>query len=326
MKRFWMLGALILMLGKPAMSQMAVQIAPEDATKMETTVSVQTNGGATIVINAKNESGKPTTLESSVMRPDGSLESESDFFYRDNVLLGTMNSRFDTQSRFIEYSMLDGKGQITSTTRVFRASGASKVARTWVSWVIENRSPDGKTKISYSLSPSGRVTRKERNFPQQNANVTALYNARGVRRQMVALRNNVTTNFLLSFNEKNQLVAANISSKGEQKGQMTFAYNSKGRLSEMKAEFGQDTLRTTATYTQSGKPLESLTHKNGKLQLRVSNTYDSQDRPSVMEMHDSTDRLIVQTLTSYDAGGKASSRTIAFNSDGTQVVMPTVAK
>lgn len=320
------MAVLAVALWKPAMSQMASQIAPDAAPKMETTVSVQTNGGATIVINAKNETGKPATLESSVMRPDGSLESESDFFYRDNVLLGTMKSRFDTQSRFIEYSILDGKGRITSTTRVFRASGASKVARTWVSWVTENRLPDGKTKISYSLSPNGRVTRKERNFPQQNVNMTALYNARGVRRQMSVLRNKITTNFLLSYNGKNQLVAANISSKGEQEGQMTFTYDPKGRLSEMKAEVGQDTLRTTATYTQSGKPFESLAYKNGKLQFRVSNTYDSQDRLLVLEMHDSTDRLITQTLTSYDAGGKATSRTIVFNSDGTQVVVPTAAK
>lgn len=323
MKRFWVLGALILTLGKPAMSQMAAQIAPDAAPKMETTVSVQTNGGAIISVNALNGSSKPTTLESSVMRPDGSLESESDFFYRDNVLLGTMKSRFDTQSRFIEYSIVDGKGQTTSTTRVFGASGASKVTPRWV---IENRSPDGKTRISYSLNPNGRVTKKYRNFPQQDANMTALYNARGVRREMSVLRNKVTTDFLLSYNGKNQLVSANISSKGEQKGQMTFAYDTKGRLSETNTQVEQDTLRTTTTYAQSGKPLELLTYKNGKLQLRISNTFDAQNRPLMMEMHDSTDRLIVQTLTSYDAGGKATSRTIVFNSDGTQVVMPTAAK
>lgn len=312
MKRLWLSGALLLLFCPLASAQMAAQIVKASASWLTISVDVKPSGEASFVVYPIQDL-VADLLEKSTLRRDGTLESETDKFLDFNgVSCGSLSARFDAQSRLIEYSIGDAKGRRLSPTRVF---DSQKTPRR-----VVYVSPVDKTKIVYSLNQSGLVVKKEIDSPQQNARVLATYNERGVRQQMTVSQGGEKTLVQFSYNAKKQLVRA--ASSGRGKSQMTFAYDANGRLQEMKTFAGKDVSVSSMTYTAQGKPLESSILKNGTLQLRFHYEYDEQNRPTSFEIRDGANSLTMQITTTYDADGKASSRTTAFPSNGKPIEMP----
>ena len=311
------LALLAVALWKPASAQMAAQITEAASPRLSSAVSVKTDGVASVSITREN--GKQTqTLDASLLRADGSVESETDSFYQtDKSLAGSMTTRFDAQSRLIEYSIADVKGK-TTTTRVAASAKAKTPHR-----IKYFSSIDG-TDIIYNLNDFGRVQKKETRRPQQNAKIVTLYNERGVPSEMTIQKDGTTTHLTLFYNEKNQLTKAD--SGDPKSGQMLFAYDAKGHLSEMKVSAGEDVTVTSMTYNAAGKPLETSIVKNGKLQMRFSTHFDEQNRPTSAEIRDGDGRLIMQSIVTYSVDGKSTTQTTIYDSDGTQTVVNSGAK
>lgn len=310
------MAVLAVALWKPANAQMAAQITEAAAPQLEMSVGVKVDGTALVSLNKKGDK-RTQTLESSVLRADGSLESETDSFYVSNAPAGSMTARFDMQSRLVEYSIVDSSGKTTASTRV--SSPSSKTSRR-----IKYFSRPDNTAIVYFLNDFGRVTKKEIGRPQQNAQIVALYNERGVRREISVRQDDAVTRLALHYNDRNKLSQASLS--GKEGRQTTYTYDQSGHPTEIKAVSGKDVVRTAMTYNAQGKPLETAVYKDENLQTRLSYSYDAQGRSSLFEIHAGGGYLVLQTTMTYDAAGKASSRTVAFSSDGTQTVVNTGAK
>lgn len=309
------MAVLALALWEPANAQMAARITETAVPPLEMSVSVRSDGTAYVSLNKKDDK-RPQTLESSILRADGSLESETDSFYTNNTSAGSMTAHFDAQSRLIEYSIADSSG-ITRTTRV--ASRTSKNSRR-----IEYFSKPDNTNITYLLNDSGCVSKKEIGRPQQSAQIVALYNERGVRREMSVRQNGEVTRLALQYNDRNKLSQADLGGKAS--AQMTFTYDPSGHPAETKMVSGKDVTRTVTTYNAQGKAQEMTILKNDALQMRWSYGYDAQGRATLTEIRDAGGKLRLQSTTTYDASGKASWHTVVFDADGTQTVVSTSAK
>lgn len=317
--KIWMMAVLAIALWKPATAQVAGQITQAAAPKLSASANVKENGTTSITINEERD-GKTRILESSVLRVDGSLESETDSFFSGSSPSGSMTTRFDAQSRLIEYSIADGAGK-TTTTRV--APSSAKTARR-----IKYFSKTDETGIVYSLTDLGRVQKKEVGRRQQNAQIVALYNARGVRREISVRQNDQPMVLVLRYNDKNKLKQADFS--GKESAQMTFVYNASGHPTETKMVSGKDVMRTVTTYNEQGKAQgkaqEMTIYNNDILQMRWSYGYDEQGRPTLSEIRDGSGKLKLQYTTTYDAAGKAGWRTVVFDADGTETVISTSTK
>ena len=112
----------------------------------------------------------------------------------------------------------------------------------------------------------------------------ALYQARGVRRDMTIRQDSQVTHFVMLYNEQNKLRALN--STGAQNRQMDFIYDQLNHPTEIKTVSSKDVTRTVMTYTQTGKPLKTSSFVNEKPMLVMLYGYDAQDRATSLKMQD----------------------------------------
>ena len=256
------MAVLAVALWKPTNAQLAAQSTKPASLQLSASADVKADGAAAVTLS-ETQNGKKWVLESSVLRLDGSLESETDSFYKSgNTLAGSMITRFDAQSRLVDYSIANNAGKTLSTTRVF-AGISSKTPR-----LIHYLSKADNTDITYFLSDSGRVAKKEIERSQQKAQIVALYNERGVRREMSLQHNDVVTRIALRYNDRNKF--SEVDFNGKESTQMTYAYDQSGHPTEIKIVSGKYIMRIAMTYNAQGKSLNTAVYSNENLQTHVS--------------------------------------------------------
>lgn len=294
-----------------------------NATEMDESLEAQSSFDATVnfegdvdfTITTANPDERQVLLEQSKFRRDGSLQSETNYFYNaDGALLQTMQIAFDAQSRFVEYSINHLPSKSVTTIRLARdikPSAAKKpnprltlIAKSPLK--IEGSNPKGDgTKINVKLRADGTLESKSIKRAASGKlgaiDFVSQYDKRGLRNQISAFLRDGSRRSHVVFvrNAQNKLAA--VQPTGAENG-TRYSYDKNGRLTETRfLQDGKTTRRFVMRATPTGKIGEMLFYDAQGLTSRESLARDSKDRLVSASVFDGKNALQQKTTFKYSA-------------------------
>ena len=279
--------------------------------------TVNFEGDVDFTMTTANPNERQVLLEQSKYRPNGSLQSETNYFYdAKGTLLQTMQIAFDAQSHFVEYSINHLPSKSVTTIRLARniKPNATKKPNPRLTLIakppsqIEGSNPNGDgTKVIVKLRADGTTESKSiKRAPIGKLgaiNFVSQYDKNGLRREISAFLRDGSRRSHVILVRNAQKKLTEVQYAGAQSG-TRYSYDKNGRLTEGRfMEDGKVTRRFVMRATPTGKIGEILFYDAQGLTSRETLTRDAKDRLSLSSIFDGNNVLQQKTVFKYNAQG-----------------------
>ena len=276
--------------------------------------TVNFEGDVDFTVTTANPDERQVLLEQSKYRPNGSLQSETNYFYdAKGTLLQTMQIAFDAQSHFVEYSINHLPSKSVTTIRLARniKPNATKKPNPRLTLIakppsqIEGSNPNGDgTKVIVKLRADGTTESKSiKRAPIGKLgaiNFVSQYDKNGLRREISAFLRDGSRRSHVILVRNAQKKLTEVQYAGAQSG-TRYSYDKNGRLTEGRfMEDGKVTRRFVMRATPTGKIGEILFYDAQGLTSRELLAHDGKDRVVSASVFDGSNVLQQKTTFKYD--------------------------